>query len=113
MTSFLFLLSTYFRFPACYNRWVHYTAVWDRANATAFLYINGNQVYKVEYHETYTAIVPGYLSSTFDVGLKRDSKNSIEGSLSQLYLFDRVLTSKEVEIIRGMKYLCEQSFSYF
>jgi hypothetical protein len=63
--------------------------------------VNGNKVYSKEFNEKYTDIFPGTLAPEFDVGLKRDDNTVINGSLSQLYLFDRVLRSEEVVYVRG------------
>ena len=83
-----------------YNRWAHYTAVWDKTNAIATLYFNGKKVLTEEFHGNSTTTVPTTLPPTFDVGnLNITVLQRI--SISHVYLFDQPLTDEAVTRVRG------------
>ncbi|XP_031561145.1 uncharacterized protein LOC116297123 [Actinia tenebrosa] len=100
------------KIPAYYKRWTHYTAVWNRNTGTATLYVNANKLHEVklttgvDYSSASAAkanLPP--LAPAFDIGYYRGVNYRMNGSLSQMYLFDRALESEEVEKIRDAAYM--------
>ena len=89
-------LLLYFR--AIYAKiWTHVVFVWDRSTRIGKLYLNG--AHAGEKQSAYTGqdidLNPTY-HTTFELGLKKDSMKKIRGSLSDLMVFLRPLTTREV-----------------
>lgn len=95
-----------------YNTWTHIACTWDRATAKARVYQNGLLV-----DEAKVATVenlPNAGRQVFDVGYERNLKERVlNGSLSQLAVFDRALTGDEIMSIKSTLILhCGQTTTH-
>ena len=92
--SFIYLL-LYFR--EIYAKiWTHVVFVWDRSTRIGKLYLNGE--YAGEKQSAYTGQdIDLNLTNhtTYELGLRKDSMERIRGSLRDLMVFLRPLTTRE------------------
>ena len=85
------------------NEWVNVTAVYDNANNKKFLYFNGGSVGEADTN-------PGTVSATTlntYIGARATGDNSgqegfFEGSIDEVYYYDRALSREEVLFLAGL-----------
>ena len=72
------------------NEWYYYAVGFDYANQVSFASINGKQIYT----SAQTGIYNG--SRPFEIGRHNDPVRVMDGRVSNLSFYDRVLTASEV-----------------
>lgn len=84
------------------DTWTHIVFVWNRETKVATLYQDGANVHRTTPLTGSDIDFVAPTSSEFDVGYKRDSQRVTKaGWFRELLVFDRAVTSEEVNIIRG------------
>ena len=82
--------------------WTHVVFVWYRSTRTGILYLNGE--YAGERQSAYTGQdIDLNLTNhtTYELGFKKDSKKRLRGSLRDLMVFLRPLTTEEAFTLYG------------
>ena len=80
--------------------WTHVVFVWDRSTRIGKLYLNGE--YAGEKQSAYTGQdIDLNLTNhtTYELGFKKDTKERLSGSLRDLMVFLRPLTTREASIL--------------
>ena len=80
--------------------WTHVVFVWDRSTRIGKLYLNGE--YAGEEQSAYTGQdIDLNLTNhtTYELGFKKDTKERLSGSLRDLMVFLRPLTTREASIL--------------
>ena len=80
--------------------WTHVVFVWDRSTRIGKLYLNGE--YAGEEQSAYTGQdIDLNLTNhtTYELGFKKDTKERLRGSLRDLMVFLRPLTTREASIL--------------
>ena len=72
--------------------------VWDRSTRIGKLYLNGAYAGKKQYTGNDIDLNPTY-HTTYELGLKKDSMKKIRGSLRDLMVFLRPLTTRETSTL--------------
>jgi hypothetical protein len=84
-----------------WGEWLHYAATYDKATATAALYINGESI------STITVDNPADIASNWDlgarVGFNVDDARPFTGVMDEFYLFKRGLTETEVQMLYNLQ----------
>ena len=92
-------LAPFFRSPPV-DKWFHMAAVWDRNANEAYLFLDGQKV------GTEAQASGSYLRdnshTVYDIGLKRDSTDTLRGYLRDLIIFGKALTEEELVNITGI-----------
>ena len=81
------------------NVWSHVAFTWSRIQHTGSLYINGDHLEsKIANISVETKVdLKNSGHTVYDIGLKRDSGETTDAFLSDLMVFDRVLSNDEIK----------------
>ena len=81
------------------NKWSHVAFTWSRVQHTGSLYINGHHLKsKIANSSVVTKVdLKNSGHTVYDIGLKRDSGETTDAFLSDLMVFDRVLSNDEIK----------------
>ena len=82
------------------NKWNFIVGVWDREAKQTAIYQNGAQVIQGKLTSNNLDLADRE-TAVFDIGFKRNSQTVMDAVVRDLVLFNRPLTSREVQFLKG------------